>query len=242
MRLLKPLGLALVVSLLGLVTATTASAFTLPDIATALTGETYPIIGEGSVKVAEGSESEDYFETETSKIPDRETRVKLEVSELGSGGVGEVELLGIHESGKPTETCNTEGDAAGVVLVKGEFHLVVTSLSPLEIGTLLTFKKFTVNCKGGLKVKVEGPLIGRVKVPLGGGAGDVASVLLAFHCSGPGIQELSSYYNDEEKLVTGELLKANFGAGAENGCKELTREVGGNITSSSLAKMFTILY
>ena len=248
MRRFAQFGLALMlVGAFSIVSVVSASAEStpLPQISTALPGETYPIIGEGAVKA---ENEDDFFSTASFQIPDEETRVKLEVTMLGSSGVGEVELRGVRE-GSGGERCNTSGDASGVVLVKGEFHLVYTSISPastLEVGTLLTFNTFKVLC-GALISTIEGPLLGRVIPEAGGSAdgGDSTSLKLAFHCSNTltGTQELSSYYNSEGTLITKQLMKANIsGLGLENGCKELAPEATGSITSSSLARMFTILY
>jgi hypothetical protein len=204
-----------------------ASAFELPDVV-ALPSEEKPIVASGSTKAL------NFFETEIGeKITDEEVKVELKITPLSSAGTGTVDLIGVKKGKSP---CQSTGDAEGVVLIKGEFHLVFTTRkAPLEVGALLSFEPFAVTC-GTIKVKMSGELIGHVSAEFNR---DIVELGLTFHCSGvgKGKQELSSYFNDEEKEVQKQLLVSNFGLGNENGCKNISEEVKGK--SSVMAEIRT---
>jgi hypothetical protein len=242
MRRLKLVGLALMVTfVVSVIAATAASALELPDIHI-LPKETFPLVGEGSTKAKE--EKSISLQTENSKLPAEEVKILVKVTELSPLGEIDLHFVNVHESKKPENKCNTEGDAEGVVLVKGEFHLVFTSFepNPLEIAALVLFPSpLTVKCnKGKLNVKVKPPALARVKAEKGK---DIESFVATAHCKKAGEQELSSYFNDAGTLLTKQLLGAEFGAGAnENGCEEIEEPVTVKIAAASLAKMFEILY
>jgi hypothetical protein len=244
MRRTKTLNLALCTMLALCAIPATAAALELPDIHTALTGETYPIVLSGEARLKEeGNEKEISLQTEASKLPAKTVAVLLVASELTSLGSATIDFTGSHEAGNPTAACSTEGDAAGVVLIPAaEYHVVPISLSPLDIGLLILFPKYTVTCTGGLKIKDEAPLLGLVMFPTPNAAGDIEGITALTHCSAAGIAEVSSFLNDKEEKLTGQLLKVNFGAGAVNGCEEILPPLELKIEKPpSLATMFTIL-
>jgi len=213
---MKTLGGALVATAALAISAGSAMALELPDIHITL-GEAFPLIAEGSSKGAS------FFETELgTKVTDEEVRVKLEVTALGSGGTGTVDLIGVKLGTAP---CSTEGDKEGTVLISGEFHLVYIKKEPLEIGVLLSYTPFAAVC-GKIKVKMSGSLLGHVNAKLNQ---EITELGVSFHCKAKakGKQELSSYFNDAGEEVAKQLLLANFGLGNENGCKEIAEEVKG---------------
>jgi hypothetical protein len=210
------------------------------SIGVALEGETYPIIGEGSVAAAK--EGEIALETEVSKLPAESVSVLMTASELTTLGAINLRFAGVHENSKAAETCNSEGDAAGVVLVSGEFYLVFTSVEPntLEAGTVISFPSpLSITCKGGLKVKVEPPSVVKIKAAH---EADIEKFEITWKCTSPGEQEQSSYLVEAGEEFTTELLKVNFGLGKENGCEEVKSPITITRSSASAAKMFSILY
>jgi hypothetical protein len=244
MKRFRLLGLAFgVVFVVGVMSAASAAAFTLPDIHTALPNETYPIVLSGEVKAT--AESEIKLENEVSNLPATLVSILLVAAELTSLGTIQIDFTGVHESKKPLETCNTEGDGVGVALVPfAEYHAVDLGLEPnLKLGFLILFPTFTVTCKGGLKVKTEAPNLGAIDLVE---EADIESVTALTHCKAgsPGIAANSSFVNEAgEQGKETALLKANFGTGNTNACEEILKPLPLTIESSfSLAKMFTILF
>ena len=148
MSRLKVLCLALMsVLVVGVMTASAASAEStpLPDLHTALPGETYPLYLGGGL----ASKSELVNES-GGVLKGTEFSILLIASELTSLGQATIDFLGVINEEKTK--CHTEGDseAAGAILIPGaEYHLVYTSLSPtntLELAGLILFTKFTIFC------------------------------------------------------------------------------------------------
>jgi hypothetical protein len=239
-----------VVLVVGVMTAGSASAFELPDIHTALPGETYPIVLSGEAKAAAESETEIRLENEVNSLPAATVSVLLIASELTSLGSIGITFTKVHENNHPTVTCSTEGDGAGVALVpSAEFHAVDLNNTgvpaTLKLGFLVLFPAFTVTCTGGLKVKTEAPNLGAIDIPTPGVEGDIEGVTALTHCIAgkPGIAEQSSFVNDAgEQGKETALLKANFGTGNSSACEEIPALPLTLEPAFSLAKMFTILF
>ena len=153
MRRLKVLG----VTLVGLfavgamrVGAAFAESTPLPQIHTALPGESYPLNLLGQKTAA--AEGEIALSNTTFELPANTISVLLALSELGSLGTALVMLTGVGEPGEGAK-CSTTGDASGVVLVpETQWHLVYTSLSPgkvLETAGLILVPRFTLNVRHG---------------------------------------------------------------------------------------------
>jgi len=202
---------------------TSALALELPDVHI-LAGETYPVTGEGAVK------GEDLFVLETElgeKILAREIKIKIELAELTSLGLATVDLTEAVEKVLGGPKCNTVGDAAGTVLINGEYHIIDLSTSPLTIAFLLLFPELTLEC-GKVKVKVRGPLIAAITKVTSGT--DVTQFGIAAKCAaGKGKQELKEYLNDEGAKTKG-AATANFGLGFETACVSTGVEVVINTT------------
>jgi hypothetical protein len=222
------LGLAqlLLVSVLGLASASTAVALELPDVHV-LSGESYPATAEGKI---EGSEVA-VLETELGeKLKANAMTIQTVLTELSSLDVDALTFLGVLDQKKGF--CNTVGDGVGTVKFNGEYHLVLVSDAPATAGFLLLFKELVVECEK-VKVKVRGPLL--IK-PLGLQSGtDITNYKIVTNCSGKGKQELKTYLNDAGETTKG-ILTANFGLGFEAACLNVSKEL-----SMSSSKMLDFL-
>jgi hypothetical protein len=249
MRRLKLFCSVLVLSALSVgVTAVgvaSAESTPLPDIHTALPGETYPIDLGGKLASAQKLENAgggDFEGTETS--------VLLSALELTSLGLAVIVLLGIKEPVAPNHLCAGPGSAeesGEVVLPNAEFHLVYTGLSPsenLELAALVLFTKVTVLCgkfAEPFELVVTGPSMMRVN-PTAGTEGDATDLQLASHCVAAGVQELPYYYNDALTRVATTLLVNVQGIGAKQACEEIPGTILLTPETGSLATMFTVLF
>jgi hypothetical protein len=90
--------------------------------------------------------------------------------------------------------CNTAGDATGVVLMSGEFHVVPIALSPLQLGVLFLVSSFTVLCESGVEVVVAGNFLGTLS-KIGSEATELTEPFSAIEGT-RGKQTISEYYND----------------------------------------------
>jgi hypothetical protein len=249
MRRTRTLCLALLSILtMGAIMASAASAEStpLPDIHTALPGETYPLNLGGlllSANELKGSSGGVLKGTDISTL--------LEARELTSLGHVFVEFLGVTEAAEGRK-CHTEGasEANGeVILPNAEWHLVYTALSPaetLELGLLWLFTKFTLLCNmGAFKMTVTGPLFSRVNVtPAAGKEGDSTDIEIATHCltTPQGMQELPYYYNDKLERVATTLLFNVSGTGNVAGCEEIPGSLLLTPETGSSATMFSVLF
>jgi hypothetical protein len=218
MRLLKAsLVQLLIVGALSLVSVSPALAVELPDVHV-LSGETYPVVGEGTVEGAEVGT----LETELGeKLTASKWSTSVQLPELTSLGSLFKDFTGVVEP-KSKTSCNTAGAAAGTVEISGEYHVVDTSTSPLTAAILVLFKELAVECNSGkLKLKVKSPSVVKLEKVTSGV--DVTSFGVVAKCTGKGKQELKTYLNDAGETVKG-VLTANFGLGFETACENVTKE------------------
>lgn len=201
-----------------LIGASPALALELPDLHV-LSGETYPESAEGSVEGVEVGQ----LETELGeKLTSSTVAVKSELAELSSLGPDTLTFTGVMEP-KNKSSCNTAGDAAGTVLLPGEYHVVDTSTSPLTAALLILFKELVLECNSGkLKVKIRSPAIVKLQKVTAGI--DTTEFGVVAKCTGKGKQELREYLNDEGKGTKG-ALTANFGLGFESACENISQEL-----------------
>jgi hypothetical protein len=249
MRRTRTLPLALL-SILAACVMTTAAASAestpLPDIHTALPGETYPINLGGlllSKNELQGSTGGVLEGTDISTL--------LEAKELTSLGHVFVEFLGVTEKAE-NHKCNTEGasEANGeIIFPNAEWHLVYTALSPaetLELGLLWLFTKFVLLCnKGAFRTTVTGPLFSRMTTtPAAGKEGDSTDIEIATHCltTPKGMQELPYYYNDKLERVATTLLFNVSGTGNVPGCEEISGSLLLMPETGSASTMFSVLF
>jgi hypothetical protein len=169
----------------------------LPDMSVTLSGGVYPINMEGSRTSATTSLGTASGVT----LSGTGVTLALETTELSALGTFKSTFTKV-KSSEGIE-CNTAGDAKGVVLVKGEFHLVPINLSPLSTGTLFLVSEAEIECPGGVNVVVRGALISSLN-----GIGSETTELTGFGGElkgSKGKQNLSEYYN-----VAGTKVKAKL--------------------------------
>lgn len=209
---------ALLAGLLWLALASAATAFVLPD-AHVLSGDTYPVTGEGLI---EGTEV-GMVETELGeKLTGNGVAISGEFLELSASGPGTLTYKGVSEP-KSKTSCNTAGQAPGTVRISGEYDMVDISTTPLTIAGLLLFKEVAVECNSGkLKIKARGPIL--VKIEKVTSEADLTEFGAVENCTAKGKQELKEYLNDEGVKVKA-VLTLNFGLGFETGCKRFTKEI-----------------
>jgi hypothetical protein len=208
---IKTLCMALF-AVLALAIAFTTTAFAaLPDIHVVGSGH-YPVTGEGSVGT--GAKVVGTLETEIGeKLTATKVTATAELKELSPLGPGKLKFTGVTE--KTGHSCNTAGEAEGVVVFSGEYHVVILATNPVLLaGVAILFAELTVECNAKkLKIKVKSPALTKLNVAAGV---EVSEYKLETACT-KGKQEPKEYFNDEEKLTAANLL-ANFGLGFEKAC------------------------
>jgi hypothetical protein len=250
MRRLKLFCSVLVLSALSVgVTAVgvaSAESTPLPDIHTALPGETYPIDLGGKTAVA----GQIWENAGGGQLEWTETSVLLSALELTSLGLAIIVLVGLKSAIEPKHSCANEGgveESGEVTLPNAEYHLVYTALSPsesLELAALILFTTFTILCgkfAEPFEIVVTGPSMMRVN-PTTSTEGDATDLELASHCSATGVQALPYYYNDQLARVATTLLVNEAGAGAKRACEEIPGTILLTPETGSLATMFTVLF
>jgi hypothetical protein len=158
------------------------------------------------------------------KLTTEEAKIRLTIPTLPSdSGQATVELVHTTEPKSKTE-CRTSGAPAGTVVISGEFHVVWSSLSPLEAAALLLFTEMIALCNSEkLKVKVRQPVMMHLNAPT---KEVLVSLGLSAKCSKAGKQASpNSYYDDEAKLHEKQLPSANFGLGFEPACIKTEKEL-----------------
>jgi hypothetical protein len=118
--------------------------------------------------------------------------------------------------------------------MKGTFHIVYISLSPLTLGVLYSPETLEITC-GAVKVKMKGSMLESLK--LGSSeAEELTSLEGELTGNGKGKPTLKTYYN-----ASGEAQSAKFEINFGVGYQEAAGEVGGKLTATAAAgKMFTI--
>jgi hypothetical protein len=223
--------------------AAEAESTPLPDIHTALPGETYPLNLGGHLAGASRLENTDgAFE-----LGAKEFSVLLSIRELTSLGEANLVFLGIEEV-KEHHKCHTAGASetnGEVAFPDAEWHLVYTSLSPsepLEVGALILFSRFIVTCNAGLfELTLTGPWLTRANVPTPG-EGDSTDVQIVSHCPMLGVQELPYYYNDTLTRIATTLLVNISGSGNTQACQEIEGTILLTPETGSVATMFSVLF
>src|ERR1700733_11366684 len=129
-------------ALLAFALAATNALASLPDISITLSG-TYPLHIESTRPNAKTSI------TTAAGVELEGTGLKqlVLVKELSALGTFTVVFSNVHLPNQAGKECNSEGDAKGVVLMTGEFHLVPFRLTPPELGILHLITTFIVKCE-----------------------------------------------------------------------------------------------
>jgi hypothetical protein len=219
MRKLNMYGLALLaVCLVGLIGSPSALA-TLPEFSL-LAGKEFPVTGEGTSRAdPHGVKLENLI---AQQVFAEQVKASLEIASAGPSGTLTLQFTNM-KSGKAK--CNTLGLKEGSGTLVGELRLVPTSKEGSQIGALITFAENTISCKEEgkevSKLKIKAPTIAAVIATVLEKGEEVMSFGLVAKCGGTGKQELSSYFNDEEKAVEKQLLEL----GGFTGCMELKDEL-----------------
>jgi hypothetical protein len=195
---------------------------TLPDISVTLTGGSYPLHAQGSLATAATALSN----ASGTVLSGTGVTFLALTTELSALGTFSADFIKISQG---SINCNTSGDAAGVILVNGEFHLVPTNLSPLNVGALLLISEFEVECPGGINIIIRGNLLAGVTNI--GSEGTELTNLGGVLLGEKGKQQLSEYYNDGGTKVKTKLeaeAGAGFVAAGQQIEKELTLQVLGS--------------
>lgn len=223
MRHLKVLGVALVAMFVFGITAT--SAFALPDISIAL-GGAYPI----HLQFADNGKTVSKLETTAGrKLEGQGLLLLFLVEALGALGKFEALFLKVVE-GKEKTPCNSSGDKEGEVLLKGEFHLVPLTLTPLTTGVLYLFSELEIVC-AKVKVKVKGSVLST----LNAGTGEITEIGGKLEGS-KGKNTLTKFFNDAGTEIEAKL-ESNFGTGFLQSDEVVGEEVK---TPALEGKMFEI--
>jgi hypothetical protein len=211
---------------LGVATAASSSALTLPDVSIAL-GGSYPLHLEVTNLTVKSKLSNPVEALEGVGL-----LILFLTEQLTSLGTFEVLFTKVQTAAKVS--CASEGDTNGEVLTKGTFHIVPVGGG--KVDTLYLVANFKVNC-GSKSIKVQGSVLQSIS-SLTGTEGTEYSSLSGAKITGNGAGKptLTTYLTDSEAVATAKL-ESNFGSGF----KESAEEVEEPVTATALeGKMFTI--
>jgi hypothetical protein len=226
MKRLKLVGVLLgALFALAMLASSAYAAVNLPDISVTLTGGKYPVHAVGSLAAAAtklGSAS-------GVSLTGTGVTLLLLTAELSALGTFTTDFTGVEN--KEKVKCSSTGDAAGVVLVSGEFHLVPINLSPLTLGILFLVSEVEIICPKGESPIVRGNVIGSVN-----GIGSEGTELTGFGGvleGAEGKQNISEYYNDGGTKVKAKL-EQEAGAGFVAADENVTGELGLSVLGSQM--------
>jgi hypothetical protein len=216
-------GAVLIVSVLA-----ASTALALPDISVTLTGGAYPVHAQATLANAAVS-----FGTASGvSISGSGITLLLSVTELSALGTFSIAITNYENNEKVK--CNTAGDAGGVLLLPGEFHLVPISLAPLTLGILFLLSEFEIICPKGVVPIGRGNVIASVN-----DIGSEGTELAGFSSglSGElGKQNISEYYNDG-----GTKIKAKLELEAGAGFVAASLNVAGELGLSALGSKMILI-
>jgi hypothetical protein len=165
----------------------------------------------------------------------------LHLPELTALSTFEALLAKVRTPGASPKECNSEGDAAGEVLLKGTFHVVYTALTSLALGILYLVEPLNVAC-GEDKVQVKGNVLSSLN---GGTEGtELTSILGLIAGNERGVPKLKTYFNAAGASATAKL-EVDSGIGFAEAALEIDPVCGtcraAEVTLLALeSKMFTI--
>jgi hypothetical protein len=198
----------------------------LPDLSVTLLGGAYPLHSQGSLAKAATTLSG----TTGNMVSGEGVTILFLSTELSALGTFTADFTKIAlPEGKP---CSSVGDAAGVILLSGEFHLVPIDLSPLTLGVLYLLSEFELTCEGGVIVLFRGNLLSTLN-----GIGSEATELAGFGgtlVAEKGKSEISEYYNDGGTKVKAKL-EAEAGIGFVAAAQNIVGELGVSVLGSQMA-------
>ncbi|HTA06621.1 MAG TPA: hypothetical protein VK774_09685 [Solirubrobacteraceae bacterium] len=183
-------------------------------------GVEFPVLGEGT------SRKDPHSVKLESQIPvpiyAEQLKASFEVAKSGPSGTLKLQFTNAKQL---SNTCHSLGNPEGRITLQGELRLVPTNAEGSQIGALISFAENTIMCfkegKEESSMKIKAPSIATVVATVLSKGEAVTSFGLAAKCSGAGKQEISTYFNDEEKAVEKQLLEL----GGLTGCMELKEEM-----------------
>jgi hypothetical protein len=210
---------------LGIATAASSSALTLPDLSIAL-GGSYPLhleVTDLTVKTKVSNPVE---------ALEGEGLLLLLLGERLTS-LGTYEELFTKVKTAAGVSCASEGDTNGEELEKGTFHIVPIDDDIILI--LLLPLPLKVNC-GSKSIKIQGSILQAIN-KLGTEGTEYSGLTgAAITGNGSGKPTLTTYLTDSETVATAKL-ETNFGSGF----KDSAEEISGEVTATALeGKMFTI--
>jgi hypothetical protein len=195
MKRLKLAGMALVaLCAMGLMAT---SAFALPEVKSV--SSTYPLDlnYESSTVVTKLEDGNGAL------LEGKGLKLLLITTEKTSLGTFNADFLNVVETSS-SKKCHTSGDKTATVLSEGSFHIVYTSLSPLELGILFLPHEVKVECEG-VTTKVRGDVISSINEATDSGM--LTSIKGKLEKgSTAGSQEITEYYNTTGTKVKAELI------------------------------------
>jgi hypothetical protein len=179
------------------------SAFALPDISLTLPGSTFPL----HLNFADNNKTKTELQSASGAVITGEgLSLLLLIGELTALGTFRADFL---NQKRVTKVCHSVGDAAGVILTEGPFHVVYTNLSPLLLGILYLPNSFEVECEG-LLIEIKGSVISSFT---GIGTENSELTTATGQLTGTkGKAAITKYYNDSGQLLKATLL-SNVGVG-----------------------------
>jgi hypothetical protein len=204
------------------------AAVRLPDITVTLSGGAYPIYVEASLPNASVS----FGSSSGIAIEGKGVTLLLLTSELSA--LGQFTAVITHYEEPLGGACNTPGDASGVILMHGEFHLVPTSLSPLALGILFLVSEFFIECPVDGREAIFGRMLGGLN-----DIGSEATELTGFGTTLVGRdseQQLSEYYNDGGTRIRTKLISES-----SLGIDEIDENVEGDLGLSVLGSRMLVI-
>jgi hypothetical protein len=190
-----------VIAVLALCIATSASALVLPDIHV-LSGETYPLHLNFSDNKTTAFNSNDTAGDRLLGSGILLLLLTFELSSLGSFGLLFLKVITTHGA-----SCNSEGDSSGEMLIKGSFHIVPLNTNK-EDALLYLFKEFTIEC-GTELVKVRGSFLSRINFRGVAETGDFTELCTSLSGDFKGKNTITKYLEDAGNSVPA-ILEVNL--------------------------------
>jgi hypothetical protein len=212
------------------ITSTTLAAVNLPDISVTLTGGTYPLHLQGTLpKISWRLGTASGVVWEGTGVT-----LLLLTTDLSALGKFTFDFTNMEEP-KTGAKCNTAGDASGVVLESGEFHLVPLEVSAsLPIGILFLVSEFEIKCAGSYEPIFRGDLLSGLE---GIGTETTELTSLATTLEGElGKQNVNSYFNDGGTKIEPKF-EIEEGAGFVAADIDLVGQLGLSVLGSQMIRI-----
>jgi hypothetical protein len=212
-------------ALLTLAAMTSEAVGSLPDASVALSGN-YPIHAQ-----AVGLTNETQLSTASGPaLTGTGVTLLLLTKELSALGTFDAVFTKVRNS--EGIECHSTGDATGVVLVSGEFHIGnIFRFSLIRIGWIFLILEFEAECPGGISVLLRGDVVGGAN-----NIGSEATELTGFGAvleGKEGIQTISEYYNNGGTRIKAKL-EVELGAGFVAADENITGELGLSVLGSQM--------